>query len=301
MNWMNKLEQKLGRYAIPNISKYLTGTVLIGLLLSLMEQRNDGIAVFMSLISFDAQSILHGQIWRLISWIFVPLGSFDFFGLLLLYCIWSWSTSLESYLGAFRMNVYMVEGILLSDLGGLVVYLVSKLVWGEGIPMFLTPYYILFSMLMMIALLMPEGEVRLWFVLPIKMKWMLVAEGVYMAYLLYRYFKIGYQISLGDVSGGLIVMLEFGGQIIFAVLNMVLFFWLCKPRFTRGQKKRRKQFQAQFSQPRPGSGITKHKCAICGRTELDDPDLTFRYCSKCAGNYEYCNDHLFTHEHRKPM
>ena len=43
--------------------------------------------------------------------------------------------------------------------------------------------------------------------------------------------------------------------------------------------------------------ITRHKCAICGRTELDDETLEFRYCSKCEGNYEYCSDHLYTHEH----
>ena len=45
--------------------------------------------------------------------------------------------------------------------------------------------------------------------------------------------------------------------------------------------------------------ITRHKCAICGRTEKDAPELEFRYCSKCEGNYEYCQDHLFTHEHVK--
>ena len=47
------------------------------------------------------------------------------------------------------------------------------------------------------------------------------------------------------------------------------------------------------------SNITKHKCAICGRTERDGDDLEFRFCSKCNGNYEYCNEHLFTHEHVK--
>lgn len=44
-------------------------------------------------------------------------------------------------------------------------------------------------------------------------------------------------------------------------------------------------------------GVPKHRCAVCGRTELDDENLTFRFCSKCAGNYEYCSDHLYTHIH----
>ena len=71
------------------------------------------------------------------------------------------------------------------------------------------------------------------------------------------------------------------------------FLWIGK------QKKRQKEFRAQFSQPRPGSGIARHKCAICGRTELTNPELQFRYCSKCVGNREYCQDHLFTHQHVK--
>ncbi len=49
--------------------------------------------------------------------------------------------------------------------------------------------------------------------------------------------------------------------------------------------------------PTNSKNVPIHKCAICGRTELDDPNLTFRYCSKCNGNYEYCQDHLFTHKH----
>ena len=43
--------------------------------------------------------------------------------------------------------------------------------------------------------------------------------------------------------------------------------------------------------------LTHHKCAVCGRTEKDDPNLEFRYCSKCEGNLEYCMDHLYTHKH----
>ena len=57
------------------------------------------------------------------------------------------------------------------------------------------------------------------------------------------------------------------------------------------------EFKRQMAEPRPGSGITRHKCAVCGRTEVTNPELEFRYCSKCEGNFEYCQDHLFTHQH----
>jgi hypothetical protein len=93
----------------------------------------------------------------------------------------------------------------------------------------------------------------------------------------------------------------YSAEIIFAILNLFLFVYFCRNHVSHRQKRRQKQFRAQFAQPRPGSGITKHKCAICGRTEKDDPTLTFRYCSKCAGSYEYCQDHLFTHNHVRQM
>ncbi|MBR5738900.1 MAG: hypothetical protein IKY02_02805, partial [Lachnospiraceae bacterium] len=50
----------------------------------------------------------------------------------------------------------------------------------------------------------------------------------------------------------------------------------------------------------PFRGVARHKCAICGRTEKTNPELEFRYCSKCVGNYEYCMDHLYTHLHKYP-
>ena len=66
-----------------------------------------------------------------------------------------------------------------------------------------------------------------------------------------------------------------------------------KKQAKRAEKRANMQYRGANGQ------ITKHKCAICGRTELDDPNLEFRFCSKCNGNYEYCQYHLFTHEHVK--
>ena len=68
-------------------------------------------------------------------------------------------------------------------------------------------------------------------------------------------------------------------------------------RYAPKEVKRRQEFKRQVAEPRPGSGLSRHKCAVCGRTELTNPELEFRYCSKCEGNYEYCQDHLFTHQH----
>ena len=290
MNWMDKLERKLGRYAVPNLSRYFVGAIVLGYVLSMLSPG------FTDWISYDVSAILHGQIWRLFTWIFMPTTSLDFFGLLFLLCVLMWGSSLESMLGTFRMNVFLWGGVILSDVGGILIYVITKLTLGTGASIYLSTYYILMSILLALAICMPEGEVRLYFVLPIKMKWMLVFELLYLAYIVFNTFKTMIAYANGTWLGWVLGLVQ-SSQIILAVANMFLFFWASKTHISRKQKKRQREFHAQFSNPRPGSGISQHKCVICGRTELTNPELQFRYCSKCTGNKEYCQDHLFTHTH----
>ena len=292
MNWMDKLERKFGRYAIPNITRYMIFANLIGYILEAA-----GLSTVMRYLDFSAAHIFHGQIWRLVTWIFVPTSGLSFWSLLFILCLLMLGQNLEYALGSFRMNVYFWGGILISDIGGLLIGGISYLcgVRGlydgmvSGLPISLTMYYILFSLYLLLGLLMPEAEVRLYFVLPIRMKWLTILYVIELAYEVYSYFRMGWMYGI-----------MFSTEIVLAFVNLIVFVHACKHHVSVKQKRRQKQFQAQFSQPRPGSGIAKHKCAICGRTELDDPTLTFRYCSKCAGNYEYCQDHLFTHTHVQP-
>lgn len=289
MNWMDKLERKWGRYAVPNLSRYFVGAVLLGLLMELVTPNA------LNWINFSVDGILHGQIWRLVSWIFMPSTTLDFFGLLFLLCVLMWGSSLESFLGTFRMNVFLWGGVILSDIGGILIYVLTKFTLGTGASIYLSSYYLLMTMLLALAMCMPEGEVRLYFVLPIKMKWMLVFELLYLGYIVFQTFANTLSVYSGVI--GLVIGLIGSAQIILAVANMFLFFRASKTRISHKQRKRQKEFRAQFSQPRPGSGISQHKCAICGRTEITNPELQFRYCSKCTGNKEYCQDHLFTHTH----
>lgn len=279
MNWLNKLEQKYGSKAIPNITRIFIAANLIGSVLLLTKGD-----VVLYYLQFSASAILHGQVWRLISWIFVPSGSISFLRLLFIFCLWTLGDSMESYLGSFRMNVYFFGGFLLYDIVGMLVFAVTH------VSINLTMYYILIAMYLMLGLLMPEAEVRLYFVLPIKMKWMVLVYFVMFAYDVYTYMSFGWQIGLA-----------YGSEIVLALINLLVFIYGCKHRLSfrqnMHQKRRKAQFKAQFSEPRPGSGISRHKCYICGRTELSNPELTFRYCSKCTGNKEYCQDHLFTHTH----
>ena len=143
--------------------------------------------------------------------------------------------------------------------------------------------YINMSIFLAFAVMYPDMQVMLYFIIPIKMKWMAI---VYAVLTLYEFVVSGWA---GRVA------------IFMSLLNFIIFFFSTRnfKRYSPHEIHRRQQFKAQMREPRPGSGITKHKCAICGRTELDDPNLEFRFCSKCDGNYEYCQEHLFTHKHIK--
>jgi hypothetical protein len=294
MNWMEKLEKKIGRYAIPNITRYMVIATLIGYaLLFLSEVSASAANLILNACAFDVSRILHGQIWRLLTWIIIPSSAPSIWSLLFIVCLLMLGQNMENYLGTFKMNVYFIGGILLSDIGGILIYLIFR------IPIYLTPYYILFSLYLMLGLFMPDATVRLYFVLPIRMKWLMIVYVLELGYEIYSYFSAG--ASMGGTATAFVIGIMYSAQIILALLNLGLFLFFCKHRVSHKQKKRQQEFHSQFAQPRPGSGITKHKCAICGRTEQDDPTLTFRYCSKCAGNYEYCQDHLFTHEHVRSM
>lgn len=288
MNFMDKLQQKFGKYAVYNLQKYLIIAYCIGLVLDMLSVNLTGY------LGFSMELILQGQIWRLVTWIFCASGG-DLISLIFLYCVYNMAKSFEQMVGTFRMNVYLVGGMILNLIGGILVYVVTFLLLGEGVDVYLTNYYVLFSIFMAVALCMPEGVVHLNFLFPVKMKWMFLIYIAGLIYELYVYYSFGGSYS---VWLGLLYVAVYGSQIIFALVNLFLFFHFSKIRLTRKQKKTQTEFKRQMaSTPRPGSGIARHKCAICGRTENDDPNLTFRYCSKCTGNKEYCQDHLFTHTH----
>ena len=120
-------------------------------------------------------------------------------------------------------------------------------------------------------------------ILPIKIKWMGLVYGVY----------ILYQLATGNLVSRVVI--------ISSLLNFLVFFLSSrnmKP-YTPKEQARKAKFRQQSRPHMTYANGARHRCAVCGRTELDDPNLEFRFCSKCNGNYEYCQDHLFTHQHVK--
>ncbi len=290
MNWMHKLEEKLGRYAIYDLHKYFVIVYLIGFALNYV-----GGGAVTQYLAFDMGAILSGQIWRLVTWVLCVYRGGGIFGLIFMLCLLSMGQSLQHVLGVFRMNVYLIGGVLINIVGGVLVSLISWPILGTPLPVFLSLYYILLSMFMALAICIPEGIVSIYGIFPVKMKWMLIVYFLELFYELYTYYSAGGSFS---VMLGVMTMCIYGAQIIFALLNLFLFFVFANIRLSRKQKKRQREFHAKMRQAtNEVNHGPHHKCAICGRTEADDPNLVFRFCSKCTGNKEYCQEHLFTHTH----
>lgn len=280
MNFLNKMERKFGRYAIHNLSAYIIALYVAGYLLYFFAP-----ASIFSYLTLEPYYILHGQIWRLVTWILIPPESPGIFTIIMLFFYYSLGTSLEQTWGAFRYNVYIFMGMISTVLGAFLLYVILHMVYGGnvvfGSALFST-YYINMSIFLAFALTYPDMQVMLYFIIPIKMKWMGALYGV--------------MILVSLVQGNLASRVA----IIASLFNFIVFFLISGrfSRFTPHQIHRRQEFKRNVKKVQPKNG-PKHKCAICGRTELDGDNLEFRFCSKCDGNYEYCQDHLFTHEHRR--
>lgn len=275
-NWLDKMERRFGRYAIRNLTMYLLAGYAIGYLLSFTMPQ------LLTYFTLEPALILKGQVWRLLSWVIIPPNDNIIFVIFMMLLYYSLGNTLESYWGAFRYNVYIFSGILFTVIGA---FIVNGLIGGiTGFGSLYSTYYINMSIFLACASIMPDYQLLLYGIIPVKMKWLAILDVVLLA--------------VDAVQGGLIIRIV----IIASLLNFIIFFF-CN-RNLRGhspkQAVRRKKFQKQISRPQNQyAGGAKHRCAVCGRTELDDSTLEFRYCSKCNGNYEYCQDHLFTHEHVK--
>lgn len=273
----NNFEKKFSKYAIPNLSLYLIICYGVGYIISFINPS------FLSYLTLDPIMILHGQIWRLLTWILVPPSSSNlFFVLITLYFYYSLGTSLERVWGTYRYNCYLFSGMLFTILGSFILYGVFA-VSGAGNVSFgalFSTYYVNMSIFLAFAATFPEMQVLLMFIIPVKVKYMGIIYGIYLI--------------LECFMGGVVLWFVIGSSL----LNFLVFFITSRraiiQRMSPGQIKRRHEFKSQV---RHTTRITRHKCAVCGRTEETNPELEFRFCSKCNGNYEYCQDHLFTHKH----
>ncbi len=234
---------------------------------------------------FNRSAILHGQIWRLFTYIFIPTDSYVFLMVIMLFFYYQIGRMLESQWGVFRFNLFYFSGVILMDIGALLLNATASV------------SYLNLSLILAFATLYPENRVMLFFIIPLKMK-----------YLAWFYFVI-------TILQVVFTSFPYNLFPIFALLNYFLFFGSSilgiLPDFMQPRGGSRKKAFGDFGRkkekPNPnwadgyrsksGEKPYRHKCTVCGRTDTDYPNLEFRYCSKCNGYYCYCIDHINNHAH----
>ncbi|HWT26836.1 MAG TPA: hypothetical protein VN131_02755 [Mobilitalea sp.] len=287
MKLLNKLERRFGRYAISNLMKYIVALYVIGLLIGMLPPY-----IYQALLSLDFSMIMKGQVWRLITFI-IPSVSLSgiIFTAISAYFYYIIGNALEQTWGSFRFNLYFFSGIIFNILASLIVYLTT----GRSI---ITPAldFICGSMFFAFAAVYPNTTFYMYFLIPIKAKYLAWFEAAFYIY------TVASNTFSGNFLATIPIIVSFG--------NFLIFFFATRnyKRVSPSEIKRKAKFRKQMHEGQAGGNVvpfngrnvvTRHKCAVCGRTELDDDQLEFRFCSKCDGNYEYCMDHLFTHEHVK--
>jgi hypothetical protein len=237
-----------------------------------------------NLLTFHPALIMRGQIWRLITWIFLPLSNNIFFVAIALYFYYFIGSTLEREWGTAKFTIYYIFGVLLNIIYGFIMWYIIGAQFFTIVPNFLN-----LSMFFAFATLFPDITVRLFFVIPIKVKWLALFNAAYFAY----------EIINGIIAGYIFIAL-------LPIVALINYFIICgdellaylKPIKMRASpqvinfKKAAKQAKRDLAD-KP----YRHICAVCGKTDTDFPDIEFRYCSQCDGYHCFCDEHINNHVH----
>lgn len=271
MNWIDKLERKIGRYYISNLMLKVVGVSAVLFFASYFILRD---FTLLNYLVLTPSRVLKGEIWRLITFVFIPpiSGNVIIIALILYFQYWIGS-SLENHLGEFKFNVYFFIGMI-SEIA--IAFITNRTVLGAAITS---------SLFLAFAKLFPEVKIFIMYIIPVKVKWIgyLTWAGIIG--------NIGLSLYRRDFSGVLIACTP--------IINYLIFFGGTNYRegkMNLNAKVRRREYEKSvktYEKP------YKHKCTVCGITDVDDKDMIFRYCSKCEGQHAYCEKHIHNHEHIK--
>lgn len=261
MNLLDKLERKTKFKGIANLMTYIiavTGVVYgLNLLIPSLDIYN--------MLALYPGKILQGEVWRLFTFIFIPPSSSLIFILFVLYLYYMIGSALEQEWGSFKFTVYYIIGMI-----GIIA---ASFITGEVA----TSNYLNLSLFLAFATVYPDFELLLFFFIPVKMK--------YLGWL--SFIGIGYSIIFRPLPEKIVAIVS--------IINYFLFFFKDILHSTSNNTRalhNKNKFKSAMTMPK-----TFHRCTVCGITEKDDPNMEFRYCSKCEGHHEYCMNHLKDHTH----
>ena len=278
-DWLDRFCYKHPRLGIPNLMMYI---VIGNIAVYLLDNFSGGACSAM--LAFIPAGILRGQLWRLVTFIFVPASGYNLiFFALFLYMYYFIGNMLEREWGSVKFTVYYGIGVL----ANIVVGLVLSVLYGANYAWSVVSVdYLNMSLFFAFAALYPDLQFLLFFIIPVKAKWLAWIDAAF--------FALSIATSLLNLSWtGVVLPLV-------AIANFLLFFWEDVARiFGRVRHQHSRQtinFKKATRDVKKEKGYL-HKCAVCGITDADDPDMEFRYCSKCNGYYCYCMNHINNHVH----
>ena len=256
-------------FGIPNLMRYI---VIANAVFWVMGVINP---VLMNYMLFNPALILRGQIWRLISFVFIPPSTGVLAFIAFYFYYWIGST-LEQQWGTGQFTIYFFTGVILTILYGFLIYFIT------GRSVSLSSTYIFLSMFFSFAALFPDMQVLFMFIIPVKMKYLALVDA---AFFLLSVFTTPFPENLLPVVAVLNFLIFCGGEL--------------KNLLPRRQSKSTINFKRESARIRreESKKLYTHKCAVCGRTDTEYPNLEFRYCSRCVGYHCFCADHINNHIH----
>lgn len=267
---------------IPNLMLYVVLGCAIVYVMGMFDNTN----ALYYMLCFDKQAILQGQIWRLFTYAFLYSGGNPLFTALVLYILYSIGRATELTVGTLRFNLFIFSGIILQDIFCMIL----------GTPA--TAIYLYSSVTLVLATSHPDLQFRLYFFIPIK-AWLLglIDIGI-IAYNVFALRAIFPHNLFPLVS--LLNALIFFGENAKNLLPMSLRLKLDR----HSREKAAKKTGVIYFDPVPyrkdpdqKNKPYTHRCTVCGRTDVSNPELEFRYCSRCNGYHCYCEEHINNHEH----
>lgn len=285
--WLDRFCYKHSRFGIPNL---MLVVVIGNALVWLLDQFSPGFSLS-SALSFVPYYILRGEVWRLVTFVFVPTTNKVLLLAISLYFYYWIGSVLERQWGTTKFTVFYLLGLVLNIIAGFILYLVLPYPVAT-----VSMHYVNLSLFFAFATLYGDMQVLLFFVIPIKVKWLAWVDAALFAFDII--------LALAKIpSLGLLALVGVVAPIV-AILNYLIFFWddlmATMGRVKRQTAHRTSRQTVNFKQATKHAQQTKgyiHKCAVCGKTDTDYPDEEFRYCSKCNGYYCYCEDHINNHTH----
>lgn len=275
------------RFGIPNLMKTLVftqiGVFVVELLCRVLLKTS-----WIGYLQFVPHLIFQGEIWRLITWLVIPNSTNPFYLLLGCYFYYWIASMLEREWGTPKFNLFYFGGALLSVVLGLLLGLVQRELTHSFSPINLA-YYLNLSIFLVLATIYGETRVYLFFVVPVKMKWMALIDVVLILVDAVNFVRLGYWML------ALVPLASWINYFIFTAA-----FWGAKLGVARRRADPQvinfKKVQKQAQKVQENQSY-HHKCAVCGITDAMEPDMEFRYCSKCDGYHCYCADHINNHVH----